>query len=108
MKKGILVFASAVLLMSCGHDRHQQDDHEPIKVIEVFSDDTTSLGEQKKDTAESTNQKSQAAKSNTTISTRHNGKTSDNMRGFDPASEDDMDDNGMSRYFENNDEEGWD
>ena len=32
----------------------------------------------------------------------------DNMRGFDPASEDDMDDNGLSRYMENNDEEGWD
>ena len=32
----------------------------------------------------------------------------DNMRGFDPASEDDMPDNGMSRYMENNDEEGWD
>ncbi len=31
----------------------------------------------------------------------------DNMRGFDPASEDDMPDNGMSRYMENNDEEGW-
>jgi len=32
----------------------------------------------------------------------------DNMRGFDPASEDDMEDNGMSRYMENNDKEGWD
>ena len=32
----------------------------------------------------------------------------DNMRGFDPASEDDMDYNGMRRYMENNDEEGWD
>ena len=32
----------------------------------------------------------------------------DNMRGFDPASEDDMEDNGMSRYIKNNDEEGWD
>mgnify|MGYP007013869841 CR=1 FL=1 len=31
----------------------------------------------------------------------------DNMRGFDPASEDDIDDNGMSRYMENYDEEGW-
>ena len=29
----------------------------------------------------------------------------DNMRGFDPASEDDMDDNGMTRYMEVNDEE---
>ena len=36
-----------------------------------------------------------------------NEKEYDNMRGFDPASEDDMDDNGMSRYMENNDEEGW-
>lgn len=26
----------------------------------------------------------------------------------DPASEDDMDDNGMSRYMENNDDSGWD
>ena len=32
----------------------------------------------------------------------------DNMRGFDPASEDDMDDNGMSRYMENDDDEGYD
>lgn len=29
------------------------------------------------------------------------------MRGFDPAFEDDTEDNGMSRYMENNDEEGW-
>jgi hypothetical protein len=35
-------------------------------------------------------------------------KEYDNMGGFDPASEDDMEDNGMSRYMENNDEEGWD
>ena len=33
--------------------------------------------------------------------------SSDNMRGFDPASEDDMEDNGMRRYMENNDDEGW-
>lgn len=31
----------------------------------------------------------------------------DNMRGFDPRSEDDMDDNGMSRYMDNYDDEGW-
>ena len=28
--------------------------------------------------------------------------------GDDPASEDDMDDYGMSRYMETDDEEGWD
>ena len=38
----------------------------------------------------------------------HKSSNYDNIRGFDPASEDDMDDNGMSRYMENNDEEGWD
>ena len=43
-------------------------------------------------------------------SSSHSYKSSscDNMRGFDPASEDDMNDNGMSRYMENNDDEGWD
>lgn len=43
-----------------------------------------------------------------TYSSNRNNDGYDNMRGFDPASEDDMDDNGMSRYMENNDEEGWD
>jgi hypothetical protein len=38
----------------------------------------------------------------------HKSSNYDNMRGFDPVSEDDMDDNGMNRYMENNDEEGWD
>ena len=33
---------------------------------------------------------------------------SDNLRGFDPASENDMDDNGMTRYQENYGDEGWD
>ena len=37
----------------------------------------------------------------------HESTRNDNMRGFDPASEDDMDDNGMSRYMENDDDEGW-
>ena len=47
-------------------------------------------------------------KAEVSSSYRHREKEPDNMRGFDPASEDDMDDNGMSRYMENNDEVGWD
>ena len=31
----------------------------------------------------------------------------DNMRGWDPASEDDSNDNGMGRWSDNNDERGW-
>ena len=48
--------------------------------------------------------------SSASSSSSHSNKSGgyDNMRGFDPASEDDMEDNGMSRYMENNDEEGWD
>ena len=35
-------------------------------------------------------------------------ETDRSRRNGDSASEDDMDDNGMSRYMENNDEEEWD
>ena len=47
------------------------------------------------------------SRSSTYSSSRSNDDY-DNMRGFDPASEDDMDDNGMSRYMDNDDDEGWD
>ena len=45
--------------------------------------------------------------SSSTSSRYHKSSEYDNMRGFDPASEDDTEDNGMRRYIENNDEEGW-
>ena len=57
-----------------------------------------------------TEENSPSSVSSSSSSSTHSHKSShyDNMRGFDPASEDDMEDNGMSRYMENNDEEGWD
>ena len=42
------------------------------------------------------------------VLSRNYDDNDDNLRGWDPASEDDMDDNGMSRYMENYDDEGWD
>ena len=39
---------------------------------------------------------------------RNDSRRSNNMRGWDPASEDDADENGMDRYMENDDERGWD
>ena len=42
------------------------------------------------------------------VSSSSSKSSYDNMRGFDPAFEDDMDDNGMSRYMDNTDDEGWD
>ena len=107
MKKSIFVFVMAVILMSCGNDRQQQPvavDDGLIEQYSIFSEDSTD----KKDTVESSNNKPSAANSSSKTTIRHDNKASDNMRGFDPASEDDMDDNGMSRYFENNDDEGWD
>lgn len=61
----------------------------------------------------STSKKASSATSSRSSSTSSRSSSSssrysDNMRGFDPASEDDMDDNGMSRYMENDDDEGWD
>lgn len=52
--------------------------------------------------------KSKANSSTGSYSSSYDNEEYDNMRGFDPASEDDMEDNGMARYMENNDEEGWD
>jgi hypothetical protein len=46
-----------------------------------------------------------SSSSTSSCSSKTNGY--DNMRSFDPASEDDMEDNGMRRFMENNDEEGW-
>lgn len=51
---------------------------------------------------------SKKASSATSSRSSSSSRYSDNMRGFDPASEDDMDDNGVSRYMENDDDEGWD
>ena len=56
---------------------------------------------------ESTFPKPTESKSSSSRS-RHEDKELDNMRGFDPASEDDLDDNGMQRYFDANDDEAWD
>ena len=39
---------------------------------------------------------------------KKDSRRSDNMRGWDPASEDDARENGMDRYMENDDEKGWD
>ena len=52
--------------------------------------------------------KSKPYSSTGSYSSSYDDEEYDNMRGFDPASEDDMEDNGMNRYMENNDEEGWD
>ncbi len=102
MKTIILVLLSSMLLMACGNSEKRQTDYNeviPVSKTEYERNEDTVLTEKK------ASETPPAAKS---ASSQSSGTSHDNMRGFDPASEDDMDDNGMSRYFENNDDEGWD
>ena len=60
------------------------------------------------DRTEITNVKPAEEPTSAPTSSYRQTKEADNMRGFDPASEDDTDDNGMQRYFDANDDEAWD
>ena len=73
---------------------------------ESYQQSDTTVTEEVKEQQEEV--KVSPAPTSSASSRSHKSSSYDNMRGFDPASEDDMDDNGMSRYMENNDEEGWD
>ena len=111
MKKIRLV--SAVILMvtfiSCGNKSRQAEpiiyDDQPE--VELSDPDTISSSVQDEGNKVEEIPSSPVKSSSTASSHSHKSSEYDNIRGFDPASEDDMEDNGMSRYMENNDEEGW-
>ena len=102
----ILTFS--LLLLSC-QNKNKQD--YPPTLIEDWIEDSYQLpdtavteeaiGQQEEVKVPSTPTSSATSRS-------HESSSYDTMRGFDPVSEDDMEDNDMSRYMENNDEEGWD
>ena len=121
MKKNYFIIIGVLFLISCveGH-RPQPSDVDDKGVDEIYdwakadpvcqemlrkAKDEVEF--EKKSSPKSVTKKTRSQSSS---SRGHKSKKPkyDNMRGFDPASEDDMDDNGMSRYMENNDEEGWD
>ncbi len=85
----------------------------PKEVVVDTVSEVKQVNEEKKDAPVSpasssvSTSRSTSSSYGSTSSYRYKEKEPDNMRGFDPASEDDMDDNGMSRYMENYDEEGW-
>ena len=111
MKKIRLV--SAVILMvtfiSCGNKSRQAEpiiyDDQPE--VELSDPDTISSSVQDEGNKVEEIPSSPVKSSSTASSHSHKSSEYDNMRGFDPASEDGMEDNGMSRYMENNEEEGW-
>ena len=104
MRKVLAIMVSGLLLLSCGSEapkaRRAVMDYETG--VERTAPDTAVQGKAKRTVGTG-----KAEKVKTTATEKHKPGNDDNMRGFDPASEDDLPDNGMNRYMENNDEEGW-
>ena len=107
---GILVVAAMVLLLSCGNKSRQPEPYILEWASEEETTDTVAVETDKVAVEEGIEAPSAptAPSAPSRPSSSSHSSSSDNMRGFDPASEDDMDDNGMSRYMENTDDEGWD
>ena len=118
----VLVILQSAFLACCNgcnqsppHSYHEVPvkDAPPKELVVDSVSEVKQVNEEKKDTPVSPASSSVSSSRSTSSygfssSYSHGEKELDNMRGFDPASEDDMDDNGISRYMENNDEEGWD
>jgi hypothetical protein len=113
MKNTPIILLIAFLFAACGNGKGGKNEM-PIDGGHGIGIDTATVNEIKHyedsiRTKESSNESSTSiAPSSSPSSSRNEYHKPDNMRGFDPASEDDMDDNGMTRFMEVNDEEGWD
>ena len=105
------IIGGTLLLLSCGNSNGGKNEV-PIDGGHGIGVDTATVNEIKHN--EGSIRTNESAKGSPTSiapsssSSREEYHEPDNMRGFDPASEDDMDDNGMTRYMEANDEEAWD
>jgi len=86
-----------LILTACGNKSHQTESitYDDKPTVELPMPETATVPVQEDTPKE---EKKQSVSYSRTSSRSH----SDNMRGFNPVSEDDMDDNGMSRYMENN------
>ena len=111
MKYIPIIICIMFLMLSCGNKNKAQNDGLDWECL-----DSIHKVQEKEYEAKEVDKSQYPGKHSPVISSSSGGYSSnddeekeyDNMRGFDPASEDDMEDNGMSRYMENNDEEGWD
>ena len=106
-KFSYIIIGVAMLLLSCGNGRKNEA---PIDGGHGIGIDTATVNEIKHyedsiRTKESANESTTSMAPSTSSSSREEYHKPDNMRGFDPASEDNMDDNGMTRFMEVNDEE---
>ena len=111
LKKLFFLGLVAVLMVSCsGRNDRPVTTHEEENPAQTLPEGVGDTVEASPAIEETPSKSAPSAPANSTSTSTKKTTTTepDNMRGFDPASEDDMDDNGMSRYMENNDEEGWD
>lgn len=113
MKKRLIIIAMASLLLSCNENRRverimREAEDRAVREMPADSGIERVAPEEIQDTiiVGDFNDSPRRSTSSSSVRPQRRGND-DNMRGFDPASEDDMDDNGMGRYMENNDEEGW-
>ena len=114
MTNRFIIIGVALFALSCGNGKSDKM-NEPYDGGHGIGIDTATVNEIQR-YEDSTNEKESVNESHQSVapSSSYSSSSSsdddeyDNMRGFDPASEDDMPDNGMIRYMENNDEEGWD
>lgn len=97
-----------LLFTACGSKSRQTEPfvHDDNPIVEQVEPDTVATTVQNE--SPKIEEKPSVPASLSSSSRTHKSSNYDNMRGFDPASEDAMEDNGMSRNMENNDEEGWD
>jgi len=114
----LFIIAATVMFSACRFEVKSEAQYETTTNETVVEDDTIDRGETEEVletpsipdlSSTPSSSSSSSSRSSSSISYSNSSSSStDNMRHFDPASEDDMDDNGMSRYMDNYDDEGWD
>ena len=97
------VFGAAMFLLSCGNPKETSiETTSPLRdVVDERTTDSLSVNVSEPENVQI------EPEASPDDSYDDDSDELDNLRGFDPPSEDDMDDMGMQRYMDNNDEEGW-
>lgn len=104
MKQSAILFLLMMLMVACSNRKHPSDYYPQNNSSYQYESE-----EKEPDSViQDVPSKELVNKESSSNSSSRKEKELDNMRGFDPASEDDMDDNGMQRYFDANDDEAWD
>ena len=98
-----LLAALVLIVVSCSNRKHPSEYYPSSS--SSYDSHTKPV---KQDSVKYETPDQQPSSSASSSGSKYKEKDLDNMRGFDPASEDDMDDNGMQRYFDANDDEAWD